>query len=198
MTTTLTRTRPVELDPQRIHKDWLRPGLFGIVAAMSADGLWTFRHAAGAWSGEYMPTGDQVTGKTMNAVRAQAARPATLERFRDRAAQDVAAGPHRRVRAFGLARRRLDILDGRLVADWHPDGLCACGRYLVGDIHLDACPQCVDRAPGLRIRCTRLVAHRACPTVDPVRCEHRGCSGRAQPAPCWTGDRQCCGCCDNR
>lgn len=203
MTSTLTRparTRPLALDPVRIHKGWIAPGIWGVDAAMSADGLWTFtaNGAPDAWIGEYLPTGDQVTAKTMNAVRAMAARPAVLEHFRAQAAAAVAAGPSRRIREYALARRRLQVLDGQLVAEWHPDGMCACGGYLVGDLHLDACPGCIEQPPGKRIRCRYLVAHRACATPDPVRCDHYRCTDRALPAPCWTGNLPCCGCCDKR
>lgn len=202
MTTTLTRrprTKPIAIDPRLMRKDWIAAGVWGVVAVMSADGLWTFaRTAGGTWAGEYLPTGDQVAAKTMTAVRTMAARPGTLDRFRVQAAADMAAGPSRRVRAYCLARRRLQILDGLLIAEWHPDGVCACGGYLVGDLHLDACIDCVDQPPGKRIRCRRLVAHRACATTDPVSCDHFRCHDRARPAPCWTGDRPCCGCCDKR
>lgn len=201
MTKTFTRRpgiKPLALDPARMLKAWITPGVWGVVAAMSADGLWTFtRPGADAWAGEYLPTGDRVTAKTMNAVRTLAARPGTLARFRERAVADMAAGPNRRVRAYALARRRLQILDGLLICEWHPDGICSCGGYLVGDLHLDACPDCVDLPPGKRIRCRRLVAHRACPITDPVGCEHFRCSARAQPAPCYRGDGPCCGCCEN-
>lgn len=212
------RTAPaIALDPIRRRRGELRPGLWGLTAAMSADWLWIFTGTETAWSGEYLPSGDRVTGKTLMSVRRQAADPGTLDRFTAAARADVdalgdlvTAGAGRVLELaaggtlfadtavkYAYARRRLDVLEGRLVAALEPDGVCACGSYLVGDVHCDACPECLELAPGLRIRCELLFAHQACATVDPVLCDH-GCKLPARPAPCWRGRDFCCGCCDVR
>lgn len=222
--TTMTRLRPLALDPQRIHRGEVGPGKYDIDAAMSADGYWLFHYsiAAGA-RGEYLPTGDLVTGRTLRAVRLKAARPGVIDRFRARAVAELAelgpfcqaAGrPGVDVRAvvvdlalyrgdrdelaqrWALARRRLGILEGRMVAAYEFDGVCACGGYLVGDLHGDGCSECLDGNPSQRIRCRLLAQHQACATPDPVLCDH-GCARRAQPVPCWRGRDFCCGCCDD-
>lgn len=218
MTVTMMRRRTpapmLDLDPTRMHRGELRPGLIGLTAAMSADGLWIFRGNLTRWTGEYLPTGDKATGKTLNAVRRQAADPGTLERFRTAAAALVAdlgplvaAGDLEGLAAlgafeapattYGLARRRLAVLEGRLVAAWELDGVCACGGYLVGDLHGDGCSECLTLPPGKRLRCRLLEQHQACETPDPVLCDH-GCKQRAVLAPCWHGRTFCCGCCDPR
>lgn len=222
MTSTLTRARPMALDAQRVHRDLIRPGLYGVVAVMSADAEWIFRRDLAApaeqWTGEYVPTGDLVDGKSLHAVRVKAARPTVLERFRAAAAATVvelgplvaagAAGDlvdlvrcgalfEAPATAYALAKRRLAILDGR-VAPGDVDGMCACGAYLVGELHADACACCWSLTPGRRVRCPHLAEHQACPTPDPVICRHAGCRQRAGVEPCWTGDGPCDGCCDPR
>jgi hypothetical protein len=221
MVTTLPRPRPVALDLKFIARDYITPRRYGLVAAMSADGLWIFRldveASAERWTGEYLPTGDQVDGGSCQAVRVKAARPGVLDRFRAAAARAVAElGPlvahagddlgdvvrcgglfEAPATAYALARRRLAILDGLMVPG-DVDGVCACGGYLVGELHADACPCCWSLSPGKRVRCEHLAQHQACATPDPARCEHYRCTGTAAPDACWTGDRLCCGCCDDR
>lgn len=224
---TASKSGVLLLDPERTAHGYVRPGVYGIARAMSADGLWMFgydeRGPDDRWQAEYLPTGDFLRAATLLQARAKAGRRRVLQGFRQAAASIVAeSGPWcwagRRdgvaLRAaleelprwrgdrdaaatrYALARRRLDVLDGRLVAG-DLDGVCACGGYLIGDVHGDACPACVELSPGRRIRCVSLVAHQACPVVDPVVCEHRWCTGRAGAAPCWSGDRPCCGCCES-
>lgn len=200
------RPRPaLKLDPERIRRGPLAPGIYGVTAAMSADGLWLFRGDLVRWAGEYLPTGNQVIGGTLPAVRRKAGDPASLEAFRVDAADVIAElGPHvdtldgtDAATTYRLARRRLAVLEGRLVAAPEFDGVCACGGYLIGDVHGDGCLECVGVSPGLRIRCPGLEHHQACDTVDPVLCDH-WCRRRAVPAPCWRGRDFCCGCCDPR
>jgi hypothetical protein len=219
MTATMTRRRKppapmLDLDPHRMHRGELRPGLYGLTAAMSADGLWLFTGDIKTWTGEYLPSGDRARGNTLNAVRRQAADPGILDRFRVAAAALVAdLGPlvaagdleglaglgafEAPATTYGLARRRLAVLEGRLIAAWELDGVCSCGGYLVGELHGDGCSECLTMKPGERIRCRLLAQHQACESPDPMLCDH-GCKQHAKLAPCWRGRDFCCGCCDQR
>lgn len=190
-----------------------------ISQAVSACHRWLYDRLEGPttpWVALYQPTGQAVSFGRLAAARGWTAyEDAALAHLRGQATDVIARGGHtdaivlrfvagRQVRVaeepdvvgerLAHAYRHVAVLDGRLIGG-DPDGICSCGGFLIDQVHADVCPECVTRPRDAQLRCRKLAEHQACPTADPVVCEHHRCRGRAGVVPCVRGRDWCCGTC---